>query len=299
MLICDTHADTLWAMATGKTRLDLTPDMLTNPADTRVQALALFVSTGGMAQRPTIVERELAVFEDLKAKGQLRQITRVEDARPGRANVLLTIEGGEAFGDALDGVERMAALGVRMAALTWNNENAIGHPAKGGSPEGLKPFGRQVVAEMRRLHMAVDISHLNARGTAEVMDSDIPPLASHSCVYALCPHYRNLTDGQLRALFRCGGYVGVNFYPGFLSPEGTATLDTLADHMAYLCDLGGEKQIGLGSDFDGGIEPYPVGLHRACDLPALLDAMRRRGFSRELILDIAGRNFQRYMRRIE
>lgn len=300
MLICDTHADTLYAMAAEGRPSGLAFDVckadFSSLEDTRVQAMALFVCTGGMALSPTIVERELKALELLKANGFV-QITELSQARAGMPNILLTIEGGEAFGDDPAGVERFASLGVRAAALTWNNENLLGFPAVSASPEGLKPFGREVVRRMREARMAVDISHLNERGADEVMDSDIAPMASHSCSYALCPHPRNLTDRQLRALFRVGGYVGVNFYARFLREDGLADIDTVIDHIAHMCELGGEDFVGLGSDFDG-IDEYPAGLLRAADLPRLLDGMRRRGFDEALVEKIAGLNFKGYLERI-
>ena len=296
MLICDTHADTLWAITAGKHQLDVTAQYLTATPDVRVQALALFVCTGGMMEQPTIVEKELQAFEGLKQQG-FHQIRQLSEALPGRANVMLTIEGCEAFGGDIANVERFAHLGVMAAALTWNNENQLAHPAKSGSREGLKPFGKQAVAEMRRLGMAVDISHLNRRGADEVMDTDIPPMASHSCAYSLCHHFRNLTDEQLRRLFAMGGFVGVNFYPHFLSENGKADVNRVVDHMAYMCDLGGENSIGFGSDFDG-IEVAPDGLQNAGDVPALMDTMRRRGFSEGLVEKIAGQNFADYLKRL-
>ena len=299
MLICDTHADTLWRMAApGETAgrpFDVTFDFLTaSPADVRVQAMALYVSTGGMEASPTIVERELAAFEQLKKRGW-RQITRLSDALPGEANMLLTIEGCEAFGGNPDEVERFANLGVRMAALTWNNENGLCHPAISGSTAGLTPLGREMVARMRHFHIAVDVSHLNERGMFQLVeDGSVPPMASHSCARALCNHPRNLTDDQLKALFAAGGFVGVNFYNAFLSDDHRANLDRVIDHMAHMCELGGESCVGLGSDFDG-IEEWPDGLRNAGDLPALFNRMLQRGFGRKLTEAIAGLNFQRYM----
>ncbi len=297
MLICDTHADTLYAMAAegrpAELPFDVRREHFLDSRDVRVQALALFVCTGGMALSPTIVERELAALERLKQQGFV-QITQLSEARPGVPNVLLTIEGGEAFGNDPSNVERFARLGVRAAALVWNNENLLAHPAVGDSSQGLTPFGREVVRRMRQCRMAVDVSHLNERGFWDLMDGNVPPMASHSCARALCDHPRNLTDTQLRALFRAGGYVGVNFYPVFLSPSGQAGIDTVIDHIAYMCDLGGERCVGLGSDFDG-IERYPRGLRTAGDLPALFDRMRQRGFDQALIESIAGQNFARYL----
>lgn len=144
MLICDTHADTLYAHAAeGKPAdwvADVTKEHLTQGNDTRVQAMALFVYTGGMELCPTAVARELAALERLKKAG-FRQITEISQAQAGKANLLLTIEGGEAFGDDPAAVERFADMGVRAAALTWNNENRLGFPAVGGSRNGLTPLG--------------------------------------------------------------------------------------------------------------------------------------------------------------
>ena len=250
MLICDTHADTLYALAdesrpAGRP-LDVTARRLTEGGHARVQCLALFVSTGGMDLRPTIVERELAAFERLKAEG-FCQITDLSQARAGLPNAMLTIEGGEAFGGDPGQVDRFADMGVRMAALVWNNENGLAHPAVGGEAGGLTPLGREVVRRMRARHMAVDVSHLNERG------------------------FYDLLDGQ--------------------------DIDRVIDHIAHMCDLGGENQVGLGSDFDG-IDAWPEGLRHAGDIPALLEGMRRRGFAEPLVEAVAGLNFKRYMERL-
>ena len=301
MLICDTHADTLWAMQSPRrdpnAPLDVTYEHLRRSADVRVQTLALFVPTGGMEQSPNVVERELQMLARLKAQG-FRQIARLEEAAADAPNVLLSVEGGEAFGGDPAEVDRLAGLGVRMAALVWNNENGLAVPAVRSDDGGLTALGRQMVARMRRARMALDVSHLNRAGFWEVLDGQAPPLASHSCAYALCPHPRNLDDGQLRALFDAGGFVGVNFYPAFLSPDARADLDTVARHIAHMCELGGEGHVGLGSDFDG-IDAHPLGLNNAGDVPALLAHLEKRGFGRRLVQDVAGRNFERYLQRLD
>lgn len=295
MLICDTHCDTLSRLACGDApeMLDVTRERLALQDDIRVQCMALYVSTGGMALQPTIVQRELTAFEGLKKQGW-HAIKTLAQALPNVPNAMLTIEGGEAFEGDADKVDAFAEIGVRMAALVWNNENGLAHPAVGDCSEGLTPLGWQVVNRMHACCMAVDISHLNERGAYELLDSAVPPLASHSCAMGLCKHPRNLTDAQLKALFRRGGFVGVNFYGAFLHEDGISTIDTVVDHMAYMCDLGGEDCVGFGSDFDG-IDRYPEGLRHAGDVPALMERMRRRGFGEVLVEKIAGRNFARYM----
>lgn len=301
MLICDTHADTLWGLCAeerpAELPFDITREFLTaRREDVRVQALALYVCTGGMEQSPTIVERELAALEKLKKQGW-RQIREVEEAVAGEANVLLTIEGCEAFQGEEARVDAFAELGVRVAALTWNNENGLCQPAMRGNDEGLTPLGRRIVSRMRKRRIAVDVSHLNERGFYDLLGSGVPPMASHSCARALCDHPRNLTDHQLKALFAEGGFVGVNFCNEFLSADHRADLGRVIDHMAHMCELGGEGFVGLGSDFDG-IDEWPEGLRNAGDIPRLFEQMEKRGFDQTLIEAIAGNNFKHYMKRI-
>lgn len=300
MLICDTHADTLWNLAVedrpAGLPYDITKEFLTAHDGVRIQALALFVSTGGMEMSPTIVERELAAFERLKHEGW-RQITEINQAIPSEANMLLTIEGCEAFGGDPANVDRFADLGVRIAALTWNNPNGLCTPACVSPEGGLTPLGRETVRRMRDRRIAVDVSHLNEAGFYDLLDGTVPPMASHSCARALCDHTRNLTDDQLRQLFQAGGFVGVNFYNTFLSEDHVADVDRVIDHMAHMCELGGENHIGFGSDFDG-IDEWPDGLRNAGDIPNLIEGLRRRRFGEQLVEKIAGLNFKAYMERI-
>ncbi|MBP3645010.1 MAG: membrane dipeptidase [Clostridia bacterium] len=298
MLICDTHADTIGAR-TGHWndgRLDVTLENLTLTADTRVQTMALFIPPDGMKQSPTIVEKQLAEFERMKLEG-FHQIRSLGEAVPGRANVLLSIEGGEAFGDCVEGVDFMDGVGVRLAAITWNTPNELCQPALTGNDTGLKPLGRAIVRRMHEKHMGVDVSHLNERGFWDLMDMGTAPLASHSCVWNLCPNERNLKDDQIRALIEAQGFIGINFYTGFLNPDMKADLDTVVDHMAYICDMGGENCVGFGSDFDG-IDDYPIGLRTAADVPNLIAQLMKRGFGEKLTEKIAGLNFKRYLENI-
>lgn len=301
MLICDTHADTLWAMQDTNRDvtqpLHITKERLQSAGDVRVQALALFTGNTGLKNDPDIVLRELRMLDLLKARG-FRQITRLEDALPGQANVLLTLEGGEVFHGGLDTLDHYAALGVRAAALVWNNENQLAYPAVKGPGPGLTLYGERVVVGMHDLGMAVDVSHMSLRGVEDVLSlGGPPPMASHSCAFALCPHPRNLTDDQLRAIFAAGGYVGVAFYPVFLHPSGKADVDTVIDHIAHLCDLGGQKHVGLGSDFDG-IECCPQGLAHAGEVPNLFRRMEERGFEESLVRAVAGENFAAYLEKV-
>ena len=137
----------------------------------------------------------------------------------GKVCGILCIEGGHAIEDDLGLLRTFFELGVRYMTLTWNNSTSWAEAARDpGKVKGLTDFGREVVREMNRLGMLVDLSHVSENTFYDaVAVSDTPVVCSHSCARALCDHVRNLRDDQLRALARNGGVVGVNFYSGFLS----------------------------------------------------------------------------------
>ena len=291
MFLCDTHSDTLYKVGWKKnnaTDITLERELKGNVA---LQVMALWTGPDGKAgDVKGIVSAELAALEVLKGRG-FKQVDDPSSAREGEVAILLSVEGGEVFEGGIETVAEYRQKGVRMAGITWNHENDLGHPAKGGSTEGLTPYGLQVVKEMQRLHIAVDVSHLNERGFYDIFQkTNVPPLASHSCCAALRPHFRNLTDEQLRLLIKEGGYVGINFYGEFLT-DGKATVETVLDQM------GGEKQVGFGSDFDG-IDVYPEGLRHPGELPNLIEGLRRRGYGEQAIAGIAGQNLLDYFQRI-
>ena len=303
MLICDTHADTLYALQ-KQTRdasqpCDVTLERLTGvPEDTRVQALALWTGPEGLLGKDVgLIDREMLELEKLEKLG-FHQVKTLEEALPGKANYLLTIEGGEAFAGKLQAVDAFALWGVRIAAIVWNHENPFAYPAVGGADKGLTAQGRNLVQRMNKQHMGVDVSHLNEAGVADALRlSQAPILASHSCCRALCEHPRNLTDDQLTAIIEMGGYIGVNFYTQFLSADGMADIDTVINHVDHIAQLGGAKHVGMGSDYDG-IETHPAGLEHAGCVYALFTRMKERGFTDEAIADFAGENFKRYLAKI-
>ena len=300
MYIADTHSDTLYAMGVQHApadRLMITPQRLREGGVT-LQVFALW--TGGKGNKGDvagIVQAELSQVPGLIAAG-LRQVTDPADARDGEQCFMLSVEGGEVFEPGIHTVQLYRDKGVRMAALLWNNENALGYPAKSGDKRGLTDYGLQVAREMQRVGMAVDVSHLNEAGFYDLFaKTDRPPMASHSCCRALCDHFRNLTDEQLRLMIREGGFVGVNFYPHFLSEDGRADAALVARHIDHICQLGGAEIVGFGSDFDG-IETTPDNVRHPGDIPNLLDELRRLGYDDAAIEGIAGENLKRYFARI-
>jgi len=214
--------------------------------------------------------------------------------------VLISIEGGEALEGELAALRIYHRLGVRAVGLTWNERNQIaegvGECRSGG---GLTDFGVSVVAEMNRLGMIVDVSHISEPGFYDVLEvSKHPIIASHSNARAVCGHVRNLTDRQIRALAANGGVVGMNFAPEFLVEHGEAHLDDVVTHIDHIVNLlGNSKHVGLGGDLDG-ISHTPVGLEDVTKYPALTEALLRRGYSEEALLDVLGLNHLRVIRTV-
>ena len=298
MRIIDTHADTLHRRAIHPgAALDVTPERL-RQGGISVQTMALFV--GGSPTLEDIARTFQAMWQmgaQMEAEG-LPRLTDYRDTQEGQTAFIYSVEGCDLLSGNLSLLTEWREKGVRMAALTWNYENCIGTPAKLDQDAPLKPFGREAAREMAHLGIAIDTAHLNRRGFFDLLDMGFKPLASHSCCAALCGHCRNLTDDQLKALFEAGGYVGVNFYPWFLSDDGRADLNTVCDHILHMLDLGGDDHVGFGSDFDG-IECKPDGLNGPQDVPQLLQALKRRGLTDRQIRGIAGENLLRYYDRID
>ena len=298
MLIADTHSDTLFALGVeGKKDVMITPERLRDGGVT-LQVFAMFSgSKGNKGDYEAIARAEYEQVPGLIEAG-LHQVMHPAEAKEDKLNFMLSIEGCEVFEKGISAVHDWYDKGVRMAALVWNNPNSLGFPAKGGSTEGLTSYGLEVVREMQRLGMAVDTSHLNEAGFYDLFaKTDKPPMASHSCCTALRNHFRNLTDDQLRLMIREGGYVGVNFYPYFLTDNGKADIGDVVNHIDHICQLGGADIVGFGSDFDG-IECTPVGLEHPGHIPALIDALRARGYDDAAIRGIAGENLVKYYNRI-
>jgi membrane dipeptidase len=232
-IVVDGHADTIsrflddgedLGSETGKGHLDL-PRMFQGGLD--CQFMSCWVEPK-YVERKEAAKRALRMIDAVKEWGRkypdrLRiartaaQVRRA--AAEGKVSGVLCIEGGHAIEEDLGLLRCFFELGVRYMTLTWNNSLSWAEAARDpGKVHGLTDFGRQVVREMNRLGMLVDLSHVSENTFYDALAvADTPVIASHSCARALCDHVRNLKDDQLRALARNGGVVGVNFYSGFLS----------------------------------------------------------------------------------
>ncbi len=251
------------------------------------------------------------------------------------------IEGGTAIENDLNKLNDLYNRGARYLGLTWNNSTDWASSARDETNpawqghHGLTAFGKEVIIRMNKLGMIIDLSHSGEQTFYDVLATSTKPvIASHSSVYAICPHYRNLNDDQIRALAKNGGVMFINFYPGFLvegfdgiyrqsRKDADAIEDSLeaagldepfdraafihsridslypgvsviADHIDYVVRLVGDDHVGLGSDFDG-ISIPPAGLENVSKMPAITRELLRRGYSEDSIRKILGGNFERVL----
>ena len=168
----------------------------------------------------------------------------------GRIALLLALEGAEPIGSSLSMFETMFRLGVRLASLTWNRRTMLADgTAETGTGGRLSSLGLEAIAEMERLQMVLDVSHLSDAGVEHVAEVvAVPFVATHSSCRALCGHARNLTDDQIQLVTASGGFVGINAFGPFISASAP-TLDGFIDHLAHAAGIAGDDRVGIGADF--------------------------------------------------
>ena len=222
-----------------------------------------------------------------------------ENKRHGRKSIMLGIENGLALGGELKNVEHFAQRGVVYITLCHNGDNDLCDSCRGCNTHGgVSRFGEQVIREMNRLGLMVDLSHAGDRSFYDALDiSQTPIVCSHSSCRALCDHPRNLTDDQMRRLAAKGGVMQVTLYNGFLVKDGQATvLDAIA-HLEHAIHVMGVDHVGLGTDFDG--DGGICGLRDSSELLQFTRQLLARRYSERDIQKIWGGNFLRVMGQVQ
>ena len=218
--------------------------------------------------------------------------------REGKKAILLGIENGYAIGKDLRNVERFRRRGVVYMTLCHNGNNDICGSARYNDEQlGVSPFGEQVIREMNRVGMMVDLSHAGERSFYDALAiSSRPVVCSHSSCRALCDHPRNLTDEQLKAIARQGGVVQVCLYSGFLRQDAPATLRDAIDHLHHMVNVMGIEHVGIGTDFDG--DGGIIGCNDSSELINFTRQLLFERYSEEDIRRIWGGNFLRVMEQV-
>jgi len=240
----------------------------------------------------------------------------------GKVGIILGWQNSTGFGDYLPMVELWWELGLRIVQLTYNTANSVGDGCYERRDGGLTDFGREVVDEMNRLGIMVDLSHVGGQTARDAIRHSRQPVAFTHCLpLGLKQHPRNKSDDDLRLIADHGGFVGVTAFPPFLARGNEATVGDIIEALEYVIDLVGEECVGIGTDFtqDHGADFFdyithdkgharrlttfgdivmPDGFRRIEDFPNLTAGLERRGWPEARIARIMGENWMAHLRRV-
>lgn len=265
---------------------------------------------------------------------QLLHVTKPEDIlqakQEGKLGIIFHFQNTDPVEDNLDLLRVYHRLGVRMIQLTYNRKNRVGDGCEERTDGGLSRFGIQLIQEMNRLGIVVDLSHTGYKTTMEAIEiSEAPPVFSHSNCNAVCESPRNITDDQIQAIAARGGVIGINGFPRFVAKVPRPTLDHFIAHIEHIVQLVGPDHVGLALDYYEGMASvataeqaqaayerhlasgtwtqesypappwyYPAGLELPSGFPNLTKALVARGYSDKDIEKILGGNFLRIFRQV-
>jgi membrane dipeptidase len=251
----------------------------------------------------------------------VRRAADIEQAkRIGKTGIILGFQNTSAFEDQLAYVRLFKELGVGVAQIAYNTQNLVGTGCYESRDGGLSDFGREIVAEMNRVGMLCDLSHVGPNTSREVVLASTQPVAyTHILPAGLKIHPRNKSDAEIRFIVEHGGFVGVTMFPPFLAQGSGATVEDYVEAIAYVIGLAGEDNVGIGTDFtqdqdraffeglchDKGYARRlvdfrevvnPQGLRRIADFPNLTAAMQRARWPESRIARVIGQNWLRLLR---
>lgn len=236
------------------------------------------------------VANHIGLFNRTKPENVVH-LEKASDYDENKVNILLSIEGATPIINDINNLYAFYKLGVRAMGLTWNHRNFLADGVD--EPFGLTSFGKEVVSEMEKLGMIVDVSHLNVAGFDDILKiTEKPFIASHSNARSITEHPRNLYDEQIKEIIHRKGFIGLNFYSVFLANENEDAKVNFFRHVEHFLKLGAEDVLGLGADFDG-IDATPFeGVSAYKELAALLHS--EIGLGNEQINKIMYKNLRDY-----
>jgi membrane dipeptidase len=329
-IVVDTHIDT--TMMLGKEGWDFMVRHQPEPGENHVDlprireggldAAFFSIYMAGTVTGPEAVKRALVLIDHVRtlAEQHPNEIVLATTAaevraahKAGKFAALMGMEGGHMIDDSLAVLRDYQRLGVRYLTLS-HSVNTNWADSSGDKPahNGLTAFGKDVVRELNRLGVMVDISHVADKTFWDALETSKAPLvASHSSMRAISGHARNMTDDMVRALGAKGGVVMINYSVGFLSneryeagqrnvPEAQlprVSWEKIVDHIDHAVKLAGAAHVGLGSDFDG--TTVPDGMEDASKLPKITAALLAKGYSEQDVKNILGENILRLLERVD
>lgn len=310
MRIIDTHCDALLKLQLAKrgsfynqTPLNFMDSEKIDTNFQRLQAGGVYVQFFAIFLYPDLPDDEkwqhaleqvdLFHTEILGKNPAMKHIKKWEDIdslQKGEIGAVLTLEGADAFGNDLMKLRQLYRLGVLSIGLTWNNANLCADGAGEPRGGGLTLLGKEVVRLNNENRILTDVSHLSVKAFWDVIELADYPIASHSNARALCDHPRNLDDEQAKAMFAKNGMIDVVFCLDFIKEGGkNVKIADLVKHIDHFCELGGVKQIGIGSDFDG-VGSYMENLENASKFQNLINELQKY-YKEDEVAGFAYRNF--------
>ncbi|MCH1623706.1 dipeptidase [Ferdinandcohnia quinoae] len=284
MNIFDAHCDVIYKIWLDPTilfsnsqKLHITYEQLVE-SGSKVQCFAIYIPEQVRPESRFEVALEMIdiFYQKVIAPSPFLKVVKTKDdikaLKDREIGAILTLEGCDAIDNSLIKLKTLLRLGVSAVGLTWNYANSVADGILEDRGGGLSCFGKEVVNELNRSCIWTDVSHLSIKGFWDVMELAEYPIASHSNAYTLCNHPRNLNDEQIQCLIKKNGMIGVTFVPQFLRNDEEAVLRDVLKHIDFICALGGEYNLGFGSDFDG-ITETTYGLERYAKYDALVNCL--------------------------
>lgn len=306
MDVIDLHCDALLRMQQAEKKLDFrnSSELSVNIArlkegQVKIQAFAIFIEPDIVVEEKyaSALEQINYYQQDVLDKNpemkQIKKWSDIKNLKDGEIGSFLTLEGVEAIGNDLTKLDYLLDLGVLSVGLTWNPANLAADGVQEPRGGGLTTFGFDIVKKLNDRKVFTDVSHLSVASFWDVMKAAKYPIATHSNVFDLCGHVRNLNNDQIKAMIERDAMIHIVFNPPFTVDEKkqkVATINDLVKHVEALVKLGAIKNIGFGSDFDG-ISSHIEELSHAGEVQNLIAALESK-FTKE---DVEGFAFQNFL----
>lgn len=310
-ILVDGHCDTLSKALDEKNDLE-NKEYCFNLVDANkktpcIQMMATYIAPkfvdngiGGFNRAINILEQ----FKKDKDKSEIINILNKEDLNKTvdekKIGILLTIENGSAISGNIENIEKLYEKGIRVMSVTWNEDNDLGCGALTKNDKGLTKLGKEYIKKLEEKKIIIDVSHSSQKTFWDITKcTSASIVATHSCVYSICNHPRNLKDEQIIEIANRKGIIGICFASNFLNQSGKSNSDDIINHIKYIKDLVGIDYIGLGSDFDGvDFDDMPSDIRGIKDIYKLEKKMKIEGFTEEEINKVMGENWLRVLKNI-
>lgn len=309
MDVIDLHCDALLKMQQAEKKLDFrnSSELSVNIArlkegQVKIQAFAIFIEPDIVVEEKyaSALEQINYYQQDVLEKNpemkQIKKWSEIKNLKDGEIGSFLTLEGVEAIGNDLTKLDHLLDLGVLSVGLTWNPANLAADGVQEPRGGGLTTFGFDIVKKLNDRKVFTDVSHLSVASFWDVMKAAKYPIATHSNVFDLCGHVRNLNNDQIKAMIERDAMIHIVFNPPFTVDEKkqkVATINDLVKHVEALVELGAIKNIGFGSDFDG-ISSHIEELNHAGEVQKLIAALESK-FTKEDVKGFAFQNFLNHL----